>query len=61
MNFIFYRAKSLTNFDLFNCNIQNVTNMIDILYGFISLTNIDLSKFDTQNVISMNYVYVLLM
>ena len=51
---MFCDCESLTNINLSNFNIQNVTNMRCMFEGCKSLTNINLSNFNTQNVTNMN-------
>ena len=47
----FSNCSSLTNIDLSNFNIDNVTDMSNMFSNCSSLTNIDLSNFDTDNVL----------
>ena len=49
----FFDCKSLTNLNLSNFNIQNVTFMSDMFNGCNSLINLNLSNFNTQNVTFM--------
>ena len=54
---IFYECNSLTNLDLSNFNIQNVTNLRSMFSFCKSLRNLDLSNFHTQNITDMNRMF----
>ena len=54
---MFYECNSLTNLDLSNFNIQNVTNLRSMFSFCKSLRNLDLSNFHTQNITDMNRMF----
>ena len=56
-NCMFWDCESLTNLNLSNFNIQNVTNMYATFLGCKSLTNLNVSNFNTQNVTNMSDMF----
>ena len=55
---MFCGCKALTNINLSNFNIQNVTDMSYIFCGCKSLTNINLSNFNIQNVTDISFMFL---
>ena len=56
-DYMFYGCNLLTNINLSNFNIQNITNMSFMFSQCEYLTKLDLSNFKTENVINMSYMF----
>ena len=54
---MFANLNHLTELDLSDFDMENVTNLNSMFYGCSSLETLDLSSFDTRNVTNFNYMF----
>ena len=54
---MFYGCSSLTNINLSNFNVKNISDIFGIFFGCSSLTNINLSNLNINNVSKMESIF----